>query len=116
MRFIGILIENYAGKFPLWLAPTQLVLASVVNDVDDYVEEIFQTLKEIGVRAEKDITSEKIGYKIRKYSEQKIPMILVIGKNEAEKREVNIRSLGSTEQKILSLDDFVRDMRKEVFY
>jgi threonyl-tRNA synthetase len=115
-RFIGILIENYAGKFPLWLAPTQLVLASVVNDVDDYVEEIFQTLKEIGVRAEKDITSEKIGYKIRKYSEQKIPMILVIGKNEAEKREVNIRSLGSTEQKILSLDDFVRDMRKEVFY
>ncbi|MCC7260063.1 MAG: threonine--tRNA ligase [Alphaproteobacteria bacterium] len=106
-RFIGILIEEYAGKFPLWLAPVQVVVATIVNEVDDYAREVCQTLKDAGIRAELDTGNDKIGYKIRHHSIQKVPVILSVGKREAEEKTVSIRRLGSESQEILALSEAV---------
>lgn len=106
-RFIGMLIENSAGKLPFWLAPRQVVVASIVSDADDYVNEIVATLNDNGIRAEADTRNEKINYKVREHSVGKVPVILAIGKQEVEARTVSMRRLGDKGSKVLSLDEVV---------
>ena len=103
-RFIGILIENYAGKLPFWLAPKQVVVASIVSEVNDYADEIANMLKKQGIRAEVDLRNEKIGYKVREHSTKKVPFIFAIGNNEKAERSVSIRQIGSTDTSSMSLD------------
>jgi threonyl-tRNA synthetase len=106
-RFIGILIENYAGKFPFWLAPRQVVVASIVSDADPYVYEVVNALKKAGVRAEADTRNEKINYKVREHSVGKVPVILAIGLKEVEERTVSVRRLGETRTETISFDQAV---------
>ena len=103
-RFIGILIENYAGKLPFWLAPRQVVVAGIVSDADDYVHEVVAALQTAGVRAEADIRNEKINYKVREHSVGKVPVILAIGMKEVEERSVSVRRLGDTKTETIGLD------------
>ncbi|MBS1074183.1 threonine--tRNA ligase [Gluconobacter sp. Dm-73] len=112
-RFIGILIEQYAGKFPLWLAPTQVVVASIVSDAGDYANEVAATLKAAGLQVETDTRSDKINAKIREHSLARVPVILVVGRREAEERKVAMRRLGGATQEILSLDEAVAALAKE---
>ncbi|KIT16117.1 threonine--tRNA ligase [Jannaschia aquimarina] len=104
-RFIGILIENSAGRLPFWLAPRQVVVASIVSEADDYVAEVVETLKAAGVRAEADIRNEKINYKVREHSVGKVPVILAIGRKEVEDRTVTLRRLGEKATEVTSLDE-----------
>jgi threonyl-tRNA synthetase len=105
-RFIGILIEHYAGKFPLWLAPVQAVVATIVSDADEYAREVVAKLQAAGLRADLDLRNEKINYKVREHSLAKVPLLIVVGKREAEEGTVAVRRLGSDEhQKMMSLDD-----------
>ena len=105
-RFIGILIEHHAGRFPLWLSPVQAVVATIVSDADDYANDVVARLKAAGIRAEADLRNEKINYKVREHSLAKVPLLLVVGKREAEEGSVAIRRLGSDEhQKVMNLDD-----------
>ncbi len=107
-RFIGILIEHHAGKFPLWLAPVQAVVATIVSDADDYAKEAVEKLKAAGLRVEADLRNEKINYKVREHSLAKVPLLLVVGKREAEEGTVAVRRLGSDEhQKVMSLDEAI---------
>jgi threonyl-tRNA synthetase len=107
-RFIGILIEHHAGKFPLWLAPVQAVVATIVSDADDYAGEVAAKLAAAGIRVEADIRNEKINYKVREHSLAKVPLLLVVGKREAEEGTVALRRLGSDEhQKMMGLDEAV---------
>ncbi len=106
-RFIGILIENYAGKFPFWLAPRQVVVASIVSDADDYVREVVAALQKVGVRAEADTRNEKINYKVREHSVGKVPVILAIGMKEVEDKTVSVRRLGETRTEMMSLNDAI---------
>lgn len=110
-RWIGIMIENYAGKLPLWLAPVQCVVATITSEADDYAKDVVKELKAKGIRAEMDIRNEKINYKVREHSLQKIPYLYVVGKREAEERKVAIRQLGSEAQTVqimdLAIDDLV---------
>ena len=103
-RFIGILIENYAGKLPFWLAPRQVVVASIVSDADPFVHEITNALIKAGVRAEADTRNEKINYKVREHSVGKVPVILAIGMKEVEDRTVSVRRLGDTRTETISMD------------
>ena len=113
-RFIGILIEHYAGKFPLWLAPVQAVVATIVSDADDYAGEVLARLRAAGIRAEADLRNEKINYKVREHSLAKVPLLLVVGKREAEEGTVALRRLGSEDhQKMMSLDEAVAMMADE---
>ncbi len=112
-RFIGILIENYAGKLPFWLAPRQVVVASIVSDADPYVEEVVAALRAAGLRAEADTRNEKINYKVREHSVGKVPVILAIGQREVEERSVNMRRLGDKQTSSLPLDEIVPLLRKE---
>ena len=105
-RFIGMLIEHYAGKFPLWLAPVQAVVATIVSDADDYAQQVTAKLAAAGIRVQTDLRNEKINYKVREHSLAKVPLLLVVGKREAEEGTVALRRLGSDEhQKIMSLDE-----------
>ncbi len=104
-RFIGILLENYAGHLPLWLAPTQVVVATITSDADDYARTVVERLIAMGLRAEVDLRNEKINYKIREHSLGKVPVIAVVGRKEAETGQVALRRLGGEGQQILSLDD-----------
>ena len=106
-RFIGILIENYSGKFPLWLAPLQVVVATITSEADDYAVEVAETLKKAGLRVKTDLRNEKINYKVREHSVGKVPVIAVVGMKEAENRKVALRFLGegNKQQEILGLDD-----------
>ena len=107
-RFIGILIEHHAGKFPLWLAPVQAVVATIVSDADDYANEVVEKLRVAGLRVEADLRNEKINYKVREHSLAKVPLLLVVGKREAEEGTVAVRRLGSDEhQKVMSLDEAI---------
>ena len=106
-RFIGILLENYAGKLPFWLAPRQVVVASIVSDADPFVHEVVAALKKAGVRAEADVRNEKINYKVREHSVGKVPVILAIGMQEVEGRTVSVRRLGETRTETISLDQAV---------
>ena len=112
-RFIGILIENYAGKLPFWLAPQQVVIASIVSDANDYALEIQQSLKDNKIRCEVDLRNEKISYKVREHSTKKVPIILAIGKKEMADKTVSLRRIGSNESSVLSLDDAIKDITKE---
>ncbi len=113
-RFIGILIEHYAGKFPLWLAPVQAVVATIVSEADDYAREVAAKLTAAGLRVETDLRNEKINYKVREHSLAKIPNLIVIGKREAEERTVALRPLGAdARQEVLGLDALVERLRAE---
>ncbi len=107
-RFTGILIEHYAGHLPLWLAPVQAVVATIVSDADDYAEEVLDALVKAGLRAEADLRNEKINYKVREHSLAKVPVLLVVGKREAEERTVSVRRLGSQEQQVMKLDAAIK--------
>ena len=104
-RFIGILIEEHAGKLPFWLAPRQVVVASIISDADDYVHEVVAALKAAGVRAEADIRNEKINYKVREHSVGKVPVILAVGAREVEERTVTLRRLGEKQTSVQAMDD-----------
>ena len=106
-RFIGILIENYSGRMPLWLAPTQVVVTTITSDGDVFANEVHTRLTEAGLRSEIDLRNEKINFKVREHSVAKVPVILVVGRREAEDRTVSMRRLGSKEQEVLALDDVV---------
>jgi threonyl-tRNA synthetase len=109
-RFIGIMIENYAGKLPFWLAARQVVVASIVSDADEYVHEIVAALNARGLRAEADVRNEKINYKVREHSVGKVPVILAIGMKEVEERSVSIRRLGETRTETLGLDQALDEL------
>jgi threonyl-tRNA synthetase len=106
-RFTGILIEQHAGHFPLWLAPLQVVVATIVSDADDYAGEVFEALKNAGLRGEVDLRNEKINYKVREHSVGKVPVMFVCGKREAEEGTVSIRRLGSKDQRVLPLSEAI---------
>ena len=107
-RFTGILVEHHAGHLPLWLAPTQAVVASIVSDANEYAETVLARLKAAGLRAAADLRNEKINYKVREHSVAKVPVILVVGKREAEEGTVSVRRLGSREQQVLKLEDAIK--------
>jgi len=112
-RFIGILIEHYAGKLPLWLAPVQAVAATIVSDSDGYAAEVVQKLRAAGIRAEADVRNEKINYKVREHSLAKVPQLLVIGKREAEEGTVAIRTLGQEGQRVIPLAEAIALLVRE---
>ncbi len=112
-RFLGILIEHHAGRFPLWLAPVQAVVATIVSDADDYAVEVAAKLKAAGIRVETDLRNEKINYKVREHSLAKVPNLLVVGKREAEEGKVALRTLGSQAQTILTLDEAIARLADE---
>ncbi len=112
-RFIGILIEQYAGRLPLWLAPVQVVVATITSDGDAFAAKVIETLEAAGLRAELDVSNEKIGYKVREHSLAKVPVLLVIGKREAKDGTVAVRRLGSKEQENLALEEAVARLRSE---
>ncbi len=106
-RFLGILIENFAGHMPLWFAPLQVVVATITSDADDYGREVADALRDVGLQVETDFRNEKINYKVREHSVTKVPVIIVCGKREAEEKTVNIRRLGSQEQVSMPLVEAV---------
>ena len=112
-RFLGILIENYAGHLPLWLAPVQAMVATIVSDADKYAGKVLAACEKAGVRAEVDLRNEKINYKVREHSLAKVPVMLVVGKREAEEKTVSIRRLGSQAQETLPLADAVKRIAAE---
>jgi threonyl-tRNA synthetase len=112
-RFVGVLIEHHAGKFPLWLAPVQAVVTTIVNDVDGYARDVAATLKIAGLRVETDTRNEKINYKVREHSLAKTPFILVAGRKEAEERTLSVRRLGSEKSETMTLDAVVALLQRE---
>jgi len=112
-RFIGILIEHFAGKLPVWLAPTQAVVATIVSDADEYALQVTEKLRAAGIRVETDLRNEKINYKVREHSVAKVPNLLVVGKREAEEGTVALRVLGSQGQQMLTLDEVVAKLIEE---
>lgn len=112
-RFIGILIENYAGKLPFWLAPRQVVVASIVSDADEFVTETVELLRKQGIRAEADIRNEKINYKVREHSLGKVPVILAVGRQEVENGTVSMRRLGEKQSTVLSRDEAITSLAAE---
>jgi threonyl-tRNA synthetase len=113
-RFIGILIEHYAGRLPLWLAPVQAVVATIVSDADDYANEVVAKLAAAGIRAEADTRNEKINYKVREHSLAHVPYLLVVGKREAEEGTIALRPLGEgAKQEVVGLDALIERLRAE---
>ncbi|WP_406736222.1 threonine--tRNA ligase [Thioclava sp. GXIMD4215] len=112
-RFIGMLIENFAGKLPLWLAPRQVVVASIVSDADDFVREVTAALTARGIRAEADTRNEKINYKVREHSLGKVPYIFAIGMKEVEERTVSVRRLGENRTETVALDEIIATLASE---
>jgi len=113
-RFTGILIENFAGHFPLWLSPLQVVVATIVSDADDYALDVAAKLRAAGLRVETDLRNEKINYKVREHSLAKVPNLLVVGRREAEEGTVALRRLGSDEhQKVMAVDDLIAQLVAE---
>ncbi|MGB0705445.1 MAG: threonine--tRNA ligase [Paracoccaceae bacterium] len=112
-RFIGILIENFAGKLPFWLAPRQVVVAAIVSDADEYCREVVDLLTRLGIRAELDLRNEKINYKVREHSVAKVPVILACGKREVENQTVSIRRLGETQTSVAPLDEIAQSLKTE---
>jgi threonyl-tRNA synthetase len=112
-RFTGILLENTAGHLPLWLAPVQIKVCTIVSDADGYAEEVLAMLRGAGLRAEIDARNEKINYKVREHSLAKVPVMLVVGKREADERTVSMRRLGSQQQQVQGLDQALAALREE---
>ncbi|MEM1318387.1 MAG: His/Gly/Thr/Pro-type tRNA ligase C-terminal domain-containing protein, partial [Pseudomonadota bacterium] len=109
----GILIESFAGHFPLWMAPLQVVVASITSEADGYGKEVASELREVGLRVETDFRNEKINYKVREHSLAKVPVIIAVGGREAEQRTVSIRRLGSKHQTSMTLDEAVASLSDE---
>jgi len=112
-RFIGVLTEHYAGAFPLWLAPVQVVVATITQDADEYAGQVAAKLRAAGLRVETDLRNEKVGYKVREHSLAKVPVIAVVGRREAEEGQVALRRLGSQAQEVLSLDAALTALKAE---
>jgi threonyl-tRNA synthetase len=112
-RFIGILIEHFAGKLPAWLAPVQAVVATIVSDADPYAEDVAAQLRAAGIRVETDTRNEKINYKVREHSLAKVPHLLVVGKREAEEGTVAVRTLGAEHQKVMPLAEAIAMLKAE---
>jgi threonyl-tRNA synthetase len=112
-RFIGILIEHYAGRFPLWLAPVQIVVASIISEAAAYAEEVARQCSNVGLRVVLDTGNEKINYKVREHSLAKVPIILVVGRREGANRAVALRRLGGNEQEVLALGEAVARLKEE---
>jgi threonyl-tRNA synthetase len=112
-RFTGILIEHFAGHFPLWLAPVQAVVATITSEGDEYAMEVVRAAEAAGLRVEADLRNEKINYKVREHSLVKVPVLLVVGRKEAAERTVSIRRLGSPEQKTMTLDEALKALAAE---
>jgi threonyl-tRNA synthetase len=112
-RFIGILLENYAGNMPLWFAPVQVVVATITSEADVYGEEVAKLLKKAGLLVETDFRNEKINYKVREHSLAKVPVMIICGKREAEERTVNVRRLGSRDQDEIGLDAAISALKEE---
>ncbi len=112
-RFIGILIENHAGRFPLWLAPRQIVVATIVSDADDYARDVQRQLQDAGLRVDTDFRNEKINYKIREHSVAHVPVILVAGRREAEEGTMSVRRLGSKDQTVMPLSEVIAMLSEE---
>ncbi len=112
-RFIGVLIENYSGKLPFWLAPVQVVVASITSDVDDYAEKVALALEEKGIRCSLDLRNEKISYKVREHSSTKTPVIMALGKREQESNSVSVRRIGSNNNQSISLEQALKDLSIE---
>ncbi len=112
-RFFGILIEPFAGRLPVWLAPVQAVVATIVSDADDYAKEAVAKLEAAGIRVDSDLRNEKINYKVREHSLAKVPHLLVVGKREAEEGTVAVRTLGEKDQRVISLDEAIDMLRAE---
>ena len=109
-RFIGILIENYAGKLPFWLSPAQAVVCPIAEENNEYVKKLFEDLFKEGIKCEVDLRNEKINYKIREHSLAKIPIIIVCGKKEVAENTVTIRRLGSEKQETIKREDLIKNM------
>ena len=112
-RFIGILIEHYGGRLPLWLMPVQIIVASITDDAAAYAEEVAAQCRAAGLRVEVDIGNEKIAYKVREHSLAKTPIMLVVGRREAASRSVAVRRLGGREQEVLALGEAVARLVSE---
>jgi threonyl-tRNA synthetase len=112
-RFLAILIEEHAGRFPMWLAPVQATVATITSAADEYAKEAAAALRQAGLRVETDLRNEKINYKVREHSNQKVPVIAVVGEREAQDRTVALRRLGSKQQEVLALDDAVDRLGQE---
>ena len=112
-RFAGILIEHYAGHLPFWLSPTQVVIATITSDTDEYAKEVKATLQKLEINSEVDIRNEKIGYKIREHSNSKIPIILAVGKKESQDKTVSVRRLGKTSTEVINLEEIKLILKKE---
>ena len=112
-RFLGILIEQYAGRFPLWLAPVQVVVATIVSDADDYAREAAAALRDAGLSVRLDLRNEKINAKVREHSLAHVPVLAVVGRKEAENRTVALRRLGGDAQETIALDDAVARLAAE---
>jgi threonyl-tRNA synthetase len=112
-RFTGILLESTAGHLPLWLAPVQAVVATIVSDADPYAQEVAVLLRKAGLRVETDLRNEKINYKVREHSHRKSPVLLVVGKREAEEGKVSVRRLGSDKSTVLALDEAIAALTAE---
>jgi threonyl-tRNA synthetase len=112
-RFTGILIEHFAGHFPLWLAPVQIVVATITSEADDYAREVMAVARKAGLRVEGDLRNEKITYKVREHSLAKVPVLLVVGKREGQERTISIRRLGSQAQQSMALEDAIRSLTEE---
>jgi threonyl-tRNA synthetase len=112
-RFIGVLIENYAGALPLWLSPVQVVVATITQEANDYAHAAAAALRKAGLRVELDLRNEKVGYKVREHSLAKVPVIAVVGKKEAEERKLALRRLGSDAQNVVTLDEAIATLTQE---
>ena len=112
-RFMGILIEQYAGKFPIWLAPVQVLVTNISEKFNDYAKKIFEELHKNNIRVEIDLTNEKIGAKIRNYSLKKIPIIVIIGKEEEANNNITIRRLGSKDQETINIQELIDQIKQE---
>ena len=115
-RFLGVYIESTAGRFPFWLAPVQIMVAPVTNDQDDYAKKVLKRLQRAGIRAEADLRNEKISYKVREHSLKKIPVIAVVGKNEAAEETLTLRRLGEEKQVVMKLEDAVKQFKLDARY
>ena len=112
-RFIGILLEHYAGKLPLWLAPLQAVVLPIAAEFDDYAKEIFEQCVKAGINTEVDLKNQKINYKIREYSLSKVPILLICGQKEVKDKTVSIRKLGSEKQETLLLSKAIKEISEK---
>jgi len=112
-RFLGVVLEHYAGHLPLWLAPKQAVVCTITQDADAYAVDVMAAARKAGLRVDADLRNEKINYKVREHSLAKVPVLLVVGKKEAETRQVSIRRLGSDKSQVMSLDEALQLLTDE---